>query len=223
MSMSPRAAPIPKTQVRLPLGRTPALRPTHGGRRRGAGRKPKHSRAMVGHIRRERIRRPMPVHLTLRMLPHVNNLRAKHRYRVVRDAIGRAAQRYVLIQQFSVQGNHIHLLVDAPSDVALTRCVQGLAKRIGPRLNAEMGTRGRVLQGRYHVHICKTPREVRAVRHYIRTNFVRHQREHAARHSLPMPKLARNFVDPCSSDAPNLPFVLPKARAWLLVTTRPRR
>lgn len=42
------------------------------------------------------------------------------------------------------------------TDVALTRCVQGLAKLIGSRLNAEMGTIGRVLQGRYHAHICKT-------------------------------------------------------------------
>ncbi len=47
---------------------------TWGGRRRGAGRKPRGDRSRVSHGRRPRLSRHHPVHVTWRMLPHVWNL-----------------------------------------------------------------------------------------------------------------------------------------------------
>ena len=41
---------------------------SHGGRRPGAGRKPKGPKALVSHAPRPRFEKPAPVHVTLRML-----------------------------------------------------------------------------------------------------------------------------------------------------------
>jgi hypothetical protein len=55
-------------QAELPL-------PRRGGRRRGAGRKPRGARAGVAHRPRPSIRRNTPVHVTVRLVPEVGNVR----------------------------------------------------------------------------------------------------------------------------------------------------
>lgn len=42
---------------------------TWGGRRRGAGRKPKGKKAGVSHVKRERLPRSNPAHITLKVAP----------------------------------------------------------------------------------------------------------------------------------------------------------
>ncbi|HET6921932.1 MAG TPA: hypothetical protein VFI16_02175, partial [Anaeromyxobacteraceae bacterium] len=49
----------------------------HGGRRRGAGRKPTGERAGVSHHGRSDVGPRFPVHVTLRTLDHVWNLRSR--------------------------------------------------------------------------------------------------------------------------------------------------
>ncbi len=60
---------------------------THGGKRRGAGRHPNGERAGVSHHGRDDVTRETPVHVTLRVLPHVWNLRSRRAL----DAIDAAA------------------------------------------------------------------------------------------------------------------------------------
>ena len=67
-------------QLDLPAPRT------WGGTRKGAGRKPKGDRAGVPHDRRPALSHRHPAHVTLRVLPHVWNLRSRRAFR----AIGRA-------------------------------------------------------------------------------------------------------------------------------------
>src|SRR6188474_1015321 len=49
--------------------------PGRGGRRRGAGRKPRGARAGVSHRPRPVIRKRTPVHVTVRLVPEVGSLR----------------------------------------------------------------------------------------------------------------------------------------------------
>ena len=124
------ASPQPAHRVR------PRLRPrqlglefrTWGGKRAGAGRKPRGARAGVGHRARGAWGRPTPLHVTLRMAPHVYNLRSRRSFRVIAAALRAGADRFdVRVIEFSVQGNHIHLLVEAPDRRALARAIQGLS------------------------------------------------------------------------------------------------
>src|SRR4051812_21162939 len=51
--------------------------PVRGGKRRGAGRKPEGDRAGVSHAKRPALLARHPVHATMRVLPHVWNLRGR--------------------------------------------------------------------------------------------------------------------------------------------------
>src|SRR6266478_3769496 len=54
---------------------------------------------------------------------------------------------------FSVQGNHIHMIVEAPDVVALGRAIKGLPVRMARALNKGMSRRGPVFADRYHAHL----------------------------------------------------------------------
>jgi REP-associated tyrosine transposase len=76
--------------------------------------------------------------------------------------------------EFSVLGNHIHLLVEAPNERVLARGIQGLCIRMAKSLNKMMSRKGSVFADRYCAHILKTPTEVRRARRYLATNAHEH-------------------------------------------------
>ena len=95
-----------------------------------------------------------PLHVTLRMAPHIYSLRSRRAFRVIEAARGTGADRFdVRIVHFSVQGNHLHLVVEAPHRRALARAIQGLSIRIARGLNRMMGRAGRVFDDRYHARV----------------------------------------------------------------------
>jgi REP element-mobilizing transposase RayT len=182
---------------------------TWGGKRRGAGRKPAGTRAGVPHRPRPEWARRLPVHVTVRMAPEVYNLRSRRSFRAIELALRLGADRFeVRITSFSVQGNHIHLLVEAPSRVALARAVKGFSVRVAKGLNKMMQRKGRVLGDRYHAHVLRTPSEVLRAIVYIRDNAKQHAAARGEHYSA-------GYIDPYSSaGAPML--ALPAAQTWLL-------
>ena len=203
MSASPQ--PVPRRRTRQ-LGLQ--FRPW-GGKRAGAGRKPRGARAGVAHRSRGEWTRPMPLHVTLRMAPHVYNLRSRRSFRVIAAALRIGGDRFgVRVVEFSVQGNHIHLVVEAPDRSALARAIQGLSIRVAKGLNRMMGRTGRVFDDRYHARVLRTPTEVRHAIHYVMGNARKHAAERGETY-------APGYVDPYSSaGAPDL--ALPPAQTWLL-------
>jgi REP element-mobilizing transposase RayT len=182
---------------------------TWGGKRAGAGRKPAGARPGVCHGPRPELPRRLPIHVTLRMAPEVYNLRSRRSFRIIERGLRLAADRFdVRITSFSVQGNHIHLLVEAASRSALGRAVKGLSIRIAKGLNRMMHRKGRVLGDRYHAHVLRTPTEVKRAIVYIRDNAKKHAAERGEIYSA-------GYVDPYSSaGAPQV--ALPAAQTWLL-------
>jgi putative transposase len=147
-------------------------------RKRSRGRRrPNYERAGVSHLRRPELKRRFPVHVTMRMRWRVWNLRSRRCFRVIEQAFWAGASRFGFrLVHFSVQGNHIHLLVEAEDRVALGRGMKGLGVRVARKLNRVMGRRGRVLGDRYHARILRTLTEVKVVRHYLADNARRHYR-----------------------------------------------
>src|SRR5207247_9678032 len=112
-----------------------------------------------------------PLQVTLRMAQHVIQLRSLRSFRVIEEVLGEGANRFGLrVVRFSVQGNHIHLLVEANDKTALLRGMKGLSVRLAKGMNHLMKTKGRVLGDRYHARPLRTPTEVKAAIHYIRDN-----------------------------------------------------
>ena len=181
--------------------------PTHGGKRAGAGRKPKGARPLVSHKARPRFAKPAAVHTTLRMAGHVWNLRSRRCFSVIEECMAAARERHGLrMIEFTVLGNHLHLLVEADHDLALSRGMQGLCIRIAKALNRVMDDRhGRVFADHYHSRVLATPSELVNALAYLVNNAAHH------------------FVftgrDPFSSaayDRERRELVLSHPRTWLL-------
>ncbi len=147
----------------------------HGGARRGAGR-PRTSTRVTHAPRPKFDGARTPLHVTLRVAHDVWNLRSQRGFRCVEHALAAERARGVLrVVHFSVQGNHLHLLVEAPDRASLSRRMQGFGIRLARRINAMMGRRrGRVLADRYHARALRTPREVRRAIGYVLHNYAKH-------------------------------------------------
>jgi REP-associated tyrosine transposase len=147
-----------------------------GGRRPGAGR-PRSRKSGVPHLRREKFRK-LPVHITLKVLDVVGDLRTDKRFARIQRAFFAACDHLDMrILQFSVQGNHIHLVVEAADHKALSTAMQGLCIRLAKGINRISGRGGTVFADRYHAHVLKTPSEVRNAVHYVFNNQRKHRRE----------------------------------------------
>jgi hypothetical protein len=209
MRKRPRQLPIP-----FPCG--------HGGKRKNAGRKPKADRPGVSHLTRARLRSKGPVFVTTRLSRAVGNLRSSRRHRVVRGALLRAAERFGMrVVHYSLQRDHLHLLVEAVDKRALSRGMQGLTIRIARALNRIAGRRGKAFADRYHARQLSSPREVRHALVYVLNNGRKHARERGERWA---PRIVDSYSSashfggwrhPARVLTPLPPVTLP-ARSWLL-------
>ena len=159
---------------------------TWGGRREGAGRKPGPGRRAVPHRRRVPHDRHCPAHVTLRACRALPSLRNRRLFTITRRALGAASTARFRVLHYSVQTDHLHLVVEADGPTAFERGVQGLAIRVAKAINRSLGRRGRVWGDRFHARLLRTPREVRNALVYVLQNLRKH---------LPV---ARG-LDPCSS------------------------
>jgi hypothetical protein len=75
---------------------------------------------------------------------------------------------------FSVQADHVHLLVEANDKDALSRGLRGLVIRVARAVNRVLGRMGRVWGDRYHARATKSPREVRNAIVYVLMNAQKH-------------------------------------------------
>src|SRR5579871_5949647 len=141
--------------------------------RRGRPRRPD---AGASHLARPKLAPRFPVHVTLRMKQHVYNLRSWRSYRVLRRALIIGSNRFGMrITHYSVQGNQVHLIVEALDGRTLSRGVQGVAIRMAKGMNRMMGKRGKVFADRFHSRILRTPAETRNAVHYVLHNRQHHE------------------------------------------------
>lgn len=183
---------------------------TWGGFRSGAGRKAKGKQAGVPHLPRQTLTGREPVLVTLRAVPGLPDLRSRHCFRVVRDAL--AVTRVSLgvrIVHFSVQTNHVHLIVEARDRAALGRGFRAIGIRVAKRLNFALRRRGAVLADRFHSRALRTPLEVKRALAYVLGNA----RRHSTQRGGPPPP---GWVDGCSSAAWFDGFTRGDSRSWAL-------
>jgi putative transposase len=175
-------------EVRWPSDSPPSARPkrqrrpvqlelpmrTWGGKRAGAGRKPASGRAGVPHRARPMHSKRHPIHVTMRAERRVPNLRRQGLFAELRRDFGRASRASFRVVHFSVQSNHVHLLVEANDRASLSRGIAGLAIRLARSINRVLSRRGQVWGDRYHARALRTAREVRHALVYVLMNFKKH-------------------------------------------------
>lgn len=151
------------------------------------------------HGRRERFPARFPQHVTLRIVQSVGSARRACVMRVVRGAIRAGGHRPDFrVVEYSVQSNHMHLIVEAAGADSLTRGMIGLEVRFARRINRALARRGAFFADRYHARSLRTPTEVRAALRYVLFNHRHHVSSGRAASSV-APRGSTKALDPCSS------------------------
>jgi REP element-mobilizing transposase RayT len=149
-----------------------------GGYREGAGRPARTGKKPQPHSARPEHRADEPVHVTLRAVRQVASLRRWKVGAAIGEAIRAATMARTVagfrVIHFSIQPDHLHLIVEADGKRALSRGTQALAIRIARAVNRALGRRGRVFSDRYHARALASPREVRNAIAYVINNWYKH-------------------------------------------------
>ena len=139
------------------------------------------------------------------MRDHFWNLRSRRSFHRIQQCFAKSRGRFgVRLVEFSVLGNHLHLIVEADGSAELSRSMQGLCIRIAKALNAMMGSAGKVFSDHYHSRLLRTPTELARAIAYVLGNAAHHYGVKGA--------------DLFSSAAQGSRAVLAEARSWLLTT-----
>ena len=94
---------------------------------------------------------------------------------------------------YAIQSDHVHMIVEAGSARDLACGLKAIAARFARGVNRVFDRAGRVLADRCHVHVLRTPREVRNAIAYVVLNA----RRHLAKRGRRPPADGR--IDPASS------------------------
>lgn len=137
----------------------------HGGRRTDAGRRRIKSPG-VAHRRRERVVLRTPLHINFKYRVGVRN---KECLRILKRAILNSRKHGLRIVHFSLQHNHVHLIVESADNEVLTRGMRSLLVTFAKRVK-----KGRIQIERYHLHVLRGPRETKNAVHYVLFNAQKH-------------------------------------------------
>lgn len=170
----------PKKGEQLSLARTGGW----GGTRKNAGRKrASGDRSRVVHAKRPIHKGRHPVHVTLRAKSGLPSFRQQRIHRliaeVLRDQRRRRYKDHFRVIHFSIQANHLHLIVEADTERAdgyqpLRAGISGLEVAFARRLNMMLRRKGKVWDDRYYRHDLKSPRETSRSLSYVFDNYTHH-------------------------------------------------
>ncbi len=109
-----------------------------------------------------RVRRPLP------------SLRRQAIFAEIRRTFSQTGRSWFRLLHFSVQDDHVHLIVEADDQRSLGRGMAGVAIRMARAANRILHRRGPLWSCRYHARALTTPREVRNALVYVIFNHRKH-------------------------------------------------
>jgi putative transposase len=198
---------------------------TWGGARRGAGRprKAAKERTYVPHHARPIHKKRHPTHVTLRARKGLPTFRSQRVRDMLRGILERQLKRRYRdefqVVHFSIQSNHLHLIVESNDARAMRSGVSGLVIAFAKRLNALLGrVTGKIWDDRYHSRDLTSPSEVRRALVYVLQNVRKHGFDEPGAWVDPL-STARRFdgwIAPIGEGTDPNPFPPRAPRTWLL-------
>ena len=154
------------------------------------------------------------MHVTLRA--GVRSLRAQQVVATLLGGLRDSNRDSFGIVHYSIQENHLHLIVEAEDTQALSSGVRGLMVRIARQVNRLLFRRGRFWADRWHGRDLEGPRQVRNALVYVLQNH----KKHAGSAALD-PLSSAGWFDGFASALPVAfhsvgPPCIARAKTWLL-------
>jgi REP element-mobilizing transposase RayT len=127
------------------------------------------------HTKRPPVSPEHPHHVTVRVRRGTWNLRSQRCFKRIARAFGAAnARETIRVVHYSVQGNHLHLLVEANDRRAMSNGMRALLISLARRLNKLMRKTGSLFADRFHERALTTPSAVRTALRYVLLNAQKH-------------------------------------------------
>lgn len=139
----------------------------HGGRRSNSGRKRIHSKG-VSHRIREHVSNRTPLHINFKYKAYMRN---KYCLKLLKRAILNARKLGLRVNHFSLQYDHVHLIVEAESNAILESGMRSITVTIAKGMKM-----GKVQLERYHLHVLRGLRETRNAVLYVLFNRQKHEK-----------------------------------------------
>jgi REP element-mobilizing transposase RayT len=146
-------------------------------RRRGValGRKPRAERVgFVPHVARDQHDRRHPVHVSMRRVKGAPSLRAERVFRAILGQLARVKRGGVRVAHYSVQHDHLHLIVEGEDRADLSSQMRKLFSRIALAVNAMAKRRGSLFRDRHHREELDGPTKTRNALVYVLFNDRKH-------------------------------------------------
>jgi REP element-mobilizing transposase RayT len=176
----------------------PAKKPRK--RRRGValGRRPRPERkGFVPHARREAHDEHHPVHVSMRRVKRAPSLRSERIFRAILSQLARVKHRGVHVVHYSVQHDHVHLIVEGQDRHDLSAQMRKLFSRVALMVNAVARRRGSLFRDRHHCEELDSPTKARNALVYVLFN----DRKHHAQNGGAIDDALLSELDECSSAA----------------------
>jgi REP element-mobilizing transposase RayT len=143
---------------------------------KGAGRPKGRAKHYIPHLKREKIPKQTPVHVTIKINQAYKGLRSKIFLNMVKLAIQKARLKRLAIIHFTVQFDHLHLFIEAKGNQELTQGMRSLICSLAERVRRNRGLKklNQFVKERYHLHVLRTPKEVKNAVRYILGNTIKH-------------------------------------------------
>ncbi len=130
----------------------------------------------------------------MRCVPSAPYLRSQRIVTVIAEQLRRAIARGIKVVHYSIQGDHLHLLVEAADATKLARGMQWLFSRIAMEVNRVALRSGRLFRDRHFRQTLESPTQVRRALVYIVMNGRKHGAQQG-RSLLPL----YEWLDECST------------------------
>ena len=171
-------------------------------RPRGAGVAPKRGPrprverlGFVPHVARPAHDRRHPGHVSIRRVRLAPSFRTERVHRAILQQLAGAKRRGVRVVHYSIQDNHVHLMIEGEDAADLSNQMRTLFSRITLAVNAVAGRRGSLFRDRHHRRALATPAETRNALVYILFNDRKHALENGP---VKIGRLIES-IDECSS------------------------
>jgi REP element-mobilizing transposase RayT len=169
-------------------------------RRRGValGRKPRAERVgFVSHSTREEHDSRHPVHVSMRRVKQAPSLRSERIFHAILLQLARVKRLGVRVPHYSVQHDHLHLIVEGENRHDLSAQMRKLFSRIALAVNAIAKRRGSLFRDRHHREELESPTKTRNALVYVLFN----DRKHHAQNGGAISERMLNELDDRSSVA----------------------
>lgn len=141
---------------------------------KGAGRRAVHDPG-IRHTARPLIKKASALHITIKVKKIKADIKNKSVLKLLHRGIANARKQKLRIIHFTLEYDHIHLLIEADNNLILGKGMKALGVTLAKGVNRLKKQKGDVYKHRYHFRKIENLIQYKRVLNYIFTNGIKHK------------------------------------------------